>query len=516
MSARSREALGRLASAGFGSIALRPGALMRDPETPEILFVRRGARGETDEGLVRAVGDAHAAGMTAMLDPAAPRRRRRARAAASRCRGSPRGGSGSSRTAASSCTKPSWPRRPAPTSSASESADLDRRAEERVEARDRRGASRDGRAAPLRAARRAPARPTSRSGTVSTRSASSSSSRSRAPRRSRTPRSTRAPGRPRGRSPSSRSGTRASRSSSPQAGYPPVRARLDDAGAMAAVAPPLPRTPPRDRARSSGPSGVGRTWWRRRLLARRRTRLQLLGTGGEGDPRRIPARGEAAPVSTLLDAAVDAAVEGGRVLLGQLAQSPARLGRGEAEERLRHARRPRERGADHRRAAGPLPRTTPSSRRRAARAEGPAPGAREWIIDPLDGTSNFVSGFPFWCVSIAAREGEELVAARGLGPAARRDVHGRARRRRVAQRHAPRGHGTRRTSTGPSSRPGFRFATGTRSTPTSPSSRPSSSTRARSGARAPRPSTSPTSRRASSTASSSSASRPGTSRPARS
>lgn len=38
-------------------------------------------------------------------------------------------------------------------------------------------------------------------------------------------------------------------------------------------------------------------------------------------------------------------------------------------------------------------------------------GARVWIIDPLDGTSNFVAGFPFWCVSIAAWESEELVAA---------------------------------------------------------------------------------------------------------
>ena len=42
---------------------------------------------------------------------------------------------------------------------------------------------------------------------------------------------------------------------------------------------------------------------------------------------------------------------------------------------------------------------------------GGAAGARTWIIDPLDGTSNFVSGFPFWCVSIAAREDQELVAA---------------------------------------------------------------------------------------------------------
>lgn len=37
-------------------------------------------------------------------------------------------------------------------------------------------------------------------------------------------------------------------------------------------------------------------------------------------------------------------------------------------------------------------------------------GARTWIIDPLDGTSNFIAGFPFWSVSIAAREGERIVA----------------------------------------------------------------------------------------------------------
>ena len=31
-----------------------------------------------------------------------------------------------------------------------------------------------------------------------------------------------------------------------------------------------------------------------------------------------------------------------------------------------------------------------------------ASSRRTWIIDPLDGTSNFIAGFPFWCVSIAA------------------------------------------------------------------------------------------------------------------
>ena len=34
---------------------------------------------------------------------------------------------------------------------------------------------------------------------------------------------------------------------------------------------------------------------------------------------------------------------------------------------------------------------------------------REWIIDPLDGTSNFIAGFPFWCVSIGVRERGRLV-----------------------------------------------------------------------------------------------------------
>jgi myo-inositol-1(or 4)-monophosphatase len=39
-----------------------------------------------------------------------------------------------------------------------------------------------------------------------------------------------------------------------------------------------------------------------------------------------------------------------------------------------------------------------------------SPGSRTWIIDPLDGTSNYISGFPFWSVSIAAKEGSRIVA----------------------------------------------------------------------------------------------------------
>jgi len=33
-----------------------------------------------------------------------------------------------------------------------------------------------------------------------------------------------------------------------------------------------------------------------------------------------------------------------------------------------------------------------------------------WIIDPLDGTMNFLHGIPHWSISIAARKGDEIIA----------------------------------------------------------------------------------------------------------
>jgi myo-inositol-1(or 4)-monophosphatase len=41
---------------------------------------------------------------------------------------------------------------------------------------------------------------------------------------------------------------------------------------------------------------------------------------------------------------------------------------------------------------------------------GPGGERRTWIVDPLDGTTNFIAGFPFWSVSVAVREGSEIVA----------------------------------------------------------------------------------------------------------
>jgi len=36
---------------------------------------------------------------------------------------------------------------------------------------------------------------------------------------------------------------------------------------------------------------------------------------------------------------------------------------------------------------------------------------RTWIVDPLDGTSNYLQHFPVWCVSIGLRTGSEITSA---------------------------------------------------------------------------------------------------------
>jgi myo-inositol-1(or 4)-monophosphatase len=38
-----------------------------------------------------------------------------------------------------------------------------------------------------------------------------------------------------------------------------------------------------------------------------------------------------------------------------------------------------------------------------------APGRRKWVIDPVDGTYNFVSGLPAWCSALALTDGADLL-----------------------------------------------------------------------------------------------------------
>lgn len=51
--------------------------------------------------------------------------------------------------------------------------------------------------------------------------------------------------------------------------------------------------------------------------------------------------------------------------------------------------------------------------------EGGASGGEadyQWIVDPLDGTSNFLQGLPIYAVSVACRHGDEIVAGVILDP----------------------------------------------------------------------------------------------------
>jgi myo-inositol-1(or 4)-monophosphatase len=45
-----------------------------------------------------------------------------------------------------------------------------------------------------------------------------------------------------------------------------------------------------------------------------------------------------------------------------------------------------------------------------------ASGEYEWVVDPLDGTTNFLQGLPVWAVSVACRKGNDLLAGVVLDP----------------------------------------------------------------------------------------------------
>ena len=59
-------------------------------------------------------------------------------------------------------------------------------------------------------------------------------------------------------------------------------------------------------------------------------------------------------------------------------------------------------------------------------------GRRDWIIDPIDGTTNFVSGLPWSCCSVALLEGGEPVAGL-VAESSRHDVYLTAGRDRPSE-----------------------------------------------------------------------------------
>jgi hypothetical protein len=68
-SPRSLATLRRLAGMAVNSISIMPYGFSRRENAPEIGFVHRSPRGETDEGTLRAVADARSLGMSAMVKP---------------------------------------------------------------------------------------------------------------------------------------------------------------------------------------------------------------------------------------------------------------------------------------------------------------------------------------------------------------------------------------------------------------------------------------------------------------
>lgn len=45
------------------------------------------------------------------------------------------------------------------------------------------------------------------------------------------------------------------------------------------------------------------------------------------------------------------------------------------------------------------------------------PGNRQWVIDPIDGTKNFIRGVPIWATLIALMEGDQVVVGMVSAPA---------------------------------------------------------------------------------------------------
>ena len=68
--------------------------------------------------------------------------------------------------------------------------------------------------------------------------------------------------------------------------------------------------------------------------------------------------------------------------------------------------------------------------------EGPDKTHR-WIVDPLDGTTNFLHGIPLFCIAIALERDGEMVARPRLQSDPRRALHGREGPGRLRQQPAP-------------------------------------------------------------------------------
>lgn len=115
-------------------------------------------------------------------------------------------------------------------------------------------------------------------------------------------------------------------------------------------------------------------------------------------------------MNPLLETAIEAARAGGEVLLANWRKLPqGSVSEKKKNDFVTHADRESEEQIVER-IRSRFPEDSFLGEEGGQRKGGAPEGdERTWIIDPLDGTSNFIAGFPFWCVSVAARERGEIL-----------------------------------------------------------------------------------------------------------
>ncbi len=113
----------------------------------------------------------------------------------------------------------------------------------------------------------------------------------------------------------------------------------------------------------------------------------------------------------------------------------------------RSAQRAPRRTSSPRPTSPPRPRSAACSAQRRPAGRDPrrggggdrATGELRWVIDPLDGTTNFLFGVPQFAVSVACEDRDGAAGRRGAGPDPRRVLLGDSVGRRRAQRRCDRG-----------------------------------------------------------------------------
>jgi myo-inositol-1(or 4)-monophosphatase len=111
----------------------------------------------------------------------------------------------------------------------------------------------------------------------------------------------------------------------------------------------------------------------------------------------------------LLAAAVAASHAGARVLRGYFRSADLEVARKGENDFVTRADRESETAV-----VGEILRRFPGHRILAEEGGGSGSGRDseyEWLVDPLDGTTNFLQGLPVWSVSVACRRGDQLLAA---------------------------------------------------------------------------------------------------------